>query len=104
MSNTKHCNQYCCKLVVKSTQLLNIRQWLFVLPINFLFVGLPIKIRRFTLLRSPLGNKKSKDQFELREYGVGVKIVASNISVILRFLDVVQNPVGVKLKIEISRV
>ena len=105
MYNTKFCNQYCCELVVKSTHPLNIKQWVFVLPTNKkIFVGLPIRIRRFTLLRSPLGNKKSKDQFELKEYGVCVRVVTTNISFILYLLDVARNPVGVKLKMKISRI
>lgn len=104
MDNTKFCNQYCCELIVKSTQLLNLKRWVSIIPINFLFVGLPIKIRRFTLLRSPLGNKKSKYQFELKEYGVCVKIITNNISFILYLLDVIRNPVGVKLKLKISRI
>lgn len=104
MYNIKLCNQYCCELVVKSTKLLNINQWMFALSTDFLSVGLPVKIRRFTLLRSPLGNKKSKDQFELREYGVRVRVVAKNISFILCFLDAIRNPVGVNLKIKISRI
>lgn len=104
MYNTKLCNQYCCELTVKSTQSLSIKQWMFALPTYSLLVGLPIKIRRFTLLRSPLGNKKSKDQFEVREYGVCVKVLTKDVSFILYFLDVIQNPAGVKLKMTISRV
>lgn len=104
MYNTKFCNRYCCELIIKSAGPLNIKQWLLVLPIDKMSLGLPTRIRRFTLLRSPLGNKKSKDQFELREYGVYVRFVTSNISFILYLLDVVRNPSGVKLKIKISRI
>jgi len=104
MYSTKFCNQYCCELVVKSTQLLSMKRWMSVISTDFLSVGLPIKIQRFTLLRSPLGNKKSKDQFELREYGVRIKVVTNNISFILYFLDVIRNPAGVKLRIKISRI
>nr|YP_010455075.1 ribosomal protein S10 [Vischeria punctata]UUA03911.1 ribosomal protein S10 [Vischeria punctata] len=37
---------------------------------NFLFyyISLPKKIKKYTVLRSPNGNKKSKDQFEIRFY------------------------------------
>nr|QFO87186.1 ribosomal protein S10 [Eustigmatos cf. polyphem] len=47
---------------------------------NFLFyyICLPKKIKKYTILRSPNGNKKSKDQFEIRFYNFLIVLLYNN--------------------------
>jgi len=47
----------------------------------FCFISLPKKIKKYTVLRSPNGNKKSKDQFEIRFYNfLIILLYNSNLS------------------------
>jgi len=65
-------------------------------------MGLPTRTKQFTLLRSPLGNKKAKDQFERREYRNYCYYKTQEASKILGFLEVLRTLNGVKLKVKVS--
>nr|YP_011008386.1 ribosomal protein S10 [Syringoderma abyssicola]WBP70357.1 ribosomal protein S10 [Syringoderma abyssicola] len=93
---------YKCKIWVYSTSFKNLKSWSGLLPLSPINVGLPTKIKRFTLLRSPLGNKTAKDQYERREYRSYFCIESTDASKILAFLEAVKQPIGVKLKIKPS--
>lgn len=94
---------YRCELWVKSTNATHLKMWSSILPYKFYLVGLPAEIKRFTLLRSPLGNKKSKEHYELRESGFYIRISSKQASAILSLLEVIRRPIGVKLKIKVSK-
>ena len=93
-----------CKILAKSTTLNNLQLWINLLPsIDRLFcLGLPIRRKRFTFLKSPLGNKKAKDQYQLCEYSSYIYLRSDNPYILLSFLDLIKNPIGVKLKITLS--
>ncbi len=90
---------YICEVWSSSTDLKSLKAWLFLLPLSRPCTGLSTKIKRFTLLRSPLGNKTSKDQFERREYRSYFSFESKNPSKILAVLDVLKYSNDVKSKI-----
>lgn len=102
LTKKKYYNNYSCEVWVKSTNKISIKRWLLILPTKLNFVGLPVKVRKFTLQCSPLGNSTSKDQYEVKEFGVYFKVIHKNLSFVLAFLDAILKPAGVKLKIQIS--
>jgi len=62
-------------------------------------IPMPRRITKFTVLRSPHVNKKSREQFELRKYSVLMLIDYSTSQTI----DTLQNislPVGVNVELE----
>lgn len=59
---------YRCEIWSSTTNATSIKLFYLILPISLDYLGLPTEVKRFTLLRSPLGNKTSKDQFERREH------------------------------------
>ncbi len=90
---------YKCEVWSSSTDLKSLKSWLFLLPLCSPCTGLSTKIKRFTLLRSPLGNKTAKDQFERREYRSYFSFECKEPSKILAFLDVLRYSGGIKSKI-----
>nr|YP_011008348.1 ribosomal protein S10 [Scytothamnus australis]WBP70319.1 ribosomal protein S10 [Scytothamnus australis] len=93
-----------CEVWCVSTNLTDLKLWgSLILPPSF-FTGLRTRKKRFTLLRSPLGNKTSKDQYERREYRRYLCLESRNISKILHFLDLLNRPNGVKYKVKLSSI
>ena len=93
---------YFCEVWAASTDLKSLKYWSFLLPLVCTYTGLSTKIKRFTLLRSPLGNKKSKDQFERREYRGYLYIKSDSPSKILALLNILRYSNGVRLKVLIK--
>lgn len=90
---------YKCQIWCNSINLKDLKSWVLVLPSYCNTTGLSTNIKRFTLFRSPLGNKKSKDQFERREYRCYFSIASRNPSQILAFINLLRLSSGVKLKV-----
>lgn len=90
---------YTCEVWSSSTDLKSLKSWLLLLPLSGPCTGLSTKIKRFTLLRSPLGNKTAKDQFERREYRSYFSFECKKPSKILAFLDVLKYSGGIKSKV-----
>jgi small subunit ribosomal protein S10 len=62
-------------------------------------IPLPTKIERYTVLRSPFADKKSREQFEIRTHKRLIEIIdptAQTISIVGK----VSMPVGVDIKIK----
>lgn len=91
--------KYICEVWSSSTDLKSLKSWLLLLPLSRSYTGLSTKIKRFTLLRSPLGNKTSKDQFERREYRGYFLFESKNPSKILAVLDVLKHFNCIKSKV-----
>nr|QWK44939.1 ribosomal protein S10 [Protohalopteris sp.] len=89
---------YLCNIWVQSTSLKSLKLWVRSLPMYPVCFGLPLKIKRFTVFRSPLGNKTAKDQYEKREYCFFLSISSKNAPRILAFLEVSQQVIHVKIK------
>lgn len=68
------------------------------MPLSPKGFNLPIKIKRFTLFCSPLGNKKAKDQYEKREYCFYLCVNSKEASSILALLSVIGKVTNVKIK------
>lgn len=94
--------EYNCDVWLKTPNNKILKVWSKIIPQKSKGVGLPIKVRRFTLIKSPLGSKASKDQYEILEYGYFVSIRSFSASSVLKFLDILKHPVGVKFKISVS--
>ena len=90
---------YLCEVWTSSTNLNSLKLYLLLLPLSCIQTGLPTKIKRFTLLRSPLGNKKSKDQFEKREYKNFFSFESKDPSKILALLEILGHSSNIKSKI-----
>ena len=90
---------YLCEVWSTSTDLKSLKYWSLLLPLAKQCTGLSTKIKRFTLLRSPLGNKTAKDQFERKEYRSYLSFKSKNPSKILALLDILRYSTGVKLKV-----
>ena len=93
---------YKCEVWSLSTNLVNLKLWVLLLPLSLSSTGLSTRIKRFTLLRSPLGNKTSKDQYERQEYRSYLSIESKKASKILAFLDVLRHLNGVKYKVKVA--
>lgn len=93
-----------CEILAKSTTLDTLQLWINLLPsIDKLFCGgLPTIKKRFTVLKSPLGNKRAKDQYQFCEYSYYVCLNSTNPDILLLFLDLIKKSIGVKLKITLS--
>jgi small subunit ribosomal protein S10 len=63
-------------------------------------VALPLKIKRFCVLRSPHIDKDSREHFELRLYKRFIDITTSSLS-ILDFLFKIELPAGVSCSLKI---
>lgn len=98
MYSKKH-NTYTCEVWSSSTDLKGLKSWLLLLPLSCPSTGLSTKIKRFTLLRSPLGNKTAKDQFERKEYRSYFSFECKEPCTILAFLDVLRYSGGIKSKV-----
>lgn len=94
--------KYICEVWFGSTNLKSLKSCLLLLPSACSSTGLSTSIKRFTLLRSPLGNKTSKDQFERREYRNYLYFLSDKPYKVLAFLHVLRYSVGVKSKIVIN--
>ncbi len=94
---------YKCEVWSTSTNLTNLKLWFALLPLSLSYTGLPTRVKRFTLLRSPLGNKTSKDQFERREYRSYLSLESEKVSKILAFLDVLNHLNGIRSKVKIIK-
>lgn len=90
---------YICEVWFSSTDLKSLKSCFLLLPFSRHYTGLSTKIKRFTLIRSPLGNKTSKDQFERREYRNYFSFESKNPSKILAILDIFKYSNDVKLKV-----
>nr|YP_011008279.1 ribosomal protein S10 [Hapterophycus canaliculatus]WBP70180.1 ribosomal protein S10 [Hapterophycus canaliculatus] len=90
---------YSCEVWSVSTNLKSLKCWSLLLPLTQQHTGLSTKIKRFTLLRSPLGNKKAKDQFERVEYRSYICIKSRNPSKILGLLNILGQSSGVRSKV-----
>jgi len=90
---------YICKVWSASTDLKSLNFLLLLLPLFISSTGLSTRIKRFTLLRSPLGNKTAKDQFERREYRSYFIFKSQNPAKILAFLELLKYLNGVKFKV-----
>nr|QWK45087.1 ribosomal protein S10 [Thalassiophyllum clathrus] len=90
---------YICKVWSVSTDLKSLNSLSLLLPLSVSSTGLSTRIKRFTLLRSPLGNKTAKDQFERREYRSYFTIKSRSPSKILAFIDILRYLNGVKFKV-----
>lgn len=75
-----------------------------LLPSLVSSTGLSKKVKRFTLLRSPLGNKTSKDQFERIEYSNYFFMESHNACTILQLLDVLNHLNDIKFKVKVSKI
>nr|YP_011008244.1 ribosomal protein S10 [Halosiphon tomentosus]WBP70145.1 ribosomal protein S10 [Halosiphon tomentosus] len=91
---------YKCEVWSLSTNLASLKLWVFLLPLSFSCTGLSTRLKRFTLLRSPLGNKTAKDQFERREYRGYFCIESKKASKILALISVLRHLNGVKYKVK----
>nr|NP_150419.1 ribosomal protein S10 [Pylaiella littoralis]AAC23954.1 ribosomal protein S10 [Pylaiella littoralis]CAC50860.1 ribosomal protein S10 [Pylaiella littoralis] len=94
--------KYICEVWFSSTNLKSLKYCLLLLPRPCFSTGLSTSRKRFTLLRSPLGNKTSKDQFERREYRNYLYFFSDKPYKVLAFLDVLRYSIGVKSKIVLS--
>lgn len=92
-------NIYICKVWSSSIDLKSLKTWFLLLPLSCSYTGLSTTKKRFTLVRSPLGNKRSKDQFERREYRGFFSFESKNPSRILAILNVLRHSNGVKSKV-----
>nr|YP_003288923.1 ribosomal protein S10 [Saccharina japonica]YP_003288961.1 ribosomal protein S10 [Saccharina religiosa]YP_003288999.1 ribosomal protein S10 [Saccharina ochotensis]YP_003289076.1 ribosomal protein S10 [Saccharina diabolica]YP_003289127.1 ribosomal protein S10 [Saccharina longipedalis]YP_004599023.1 ribosomal protein S10 [Saccharina japonica x Saccharina latissima]YP_008145638.1 ribosomal protein S10 [Saccharina longissima]YP_009176278.1 ribosomal protein S10 [Saccharina sp. ye-B]AIZ57637.1 len=90
---------YICKVWSVSTDFKSLNSLALLLPLSISSTGLSRKIKRFTLLRSPLGNKAAKDQFERREYRRYFIITSQSPATILAFIDILKYLNGVKFKV-----
>nr|YP_010206405.1 ribosomal protein S10 [Alaria crassifolia]UAX19917.1 ribosomal protein S10 [Alaria crassifolia] len=90
---------YSCKVWSVSTDLKSLNSLSLLLPLSISPTGLSTRIKRFTLLRSPLGNKAAKDQFERREYRSYFTIKSQSPSKILAFIGILRYLNGVKFKV-----
>nr|QWK44743.1 ribosomal protein S10 [Pelagophycus porra] len=99
MSQYKKSIIYICEVWSVSTDFKSLNSLSLLLPLSICSTGLYTKIKRFTLLRSPLGNKAAKDQFERREYRSYFTIRSQSPSKILAFIDILKYLNGVKFKV-----
>lgn len=100
--SSSHDYIYKCEVWSLSTNLENLKLWVLLLPLSLSSIGLSTRIKRFTLLRSPLGNKTSKDQFERQEYRSYFSIESKKAAKILAFLDAISHLNGVKYKVKVA--
>ena len=90
---------YICEVWSSSVDLKSLKIWFLLLPLSRSCTGLSTKIKRFTLIRSPLGNKKSKDQFERKEYRSYFSFESRDLPKILKMLDILKYSSGVISKV-----
>lgn len=93
---------YNCQVWCSAINLKDLKSWILLLPLYCNTIGLTTNIKRFTVLKSPLGNKKSKDQFEQRKYRSYFSVDSENSSKILALVKFLRLSSGVKLKIVLS--
>ena len=61
------------------------------------------KIKRFSILRSPVGNKKAKDHFERREYRRFFSVQTDSVEEILYIVYLLKNLKKISCKIQVTR-
>nr|YP_009154087.1 ribosomal protein S10 [Turbinaria ornata]AJF48275.1 ribosomal protein S10 [Turbinaria ornata] len=93
---------YKCEVWSLSANIKSLKLLFFLFPFFQKYRGLSINIKRFTLLRSPLGNKRSKDQFEKREHRAYFCIESSKPSNILACVHILTFLNEVKCKVKVS--
>ncbi|CAN0340952.1 unnamed protein product [Ascophyllum nodosum] len=93
---------YRCEVWCLSTSIASLKLVLNLLPFFVNYTGLSTRIKIFTLLRSPLGNKTSKDQFEKREYRIYFRVESKKPSFILAYMNTLTYFNEVKYKVIIS--
>nr|YP_009924842.1 ribosomal protein S10 [Sargassum siliquastrum]YP_010485645.1 ribosomal protein S10 [Sargassum fulvellum]YP_010485682.1 ribosomal protein S10 [Sargassum macrocarpum]YP_010485719.1 ribosomal protein S10 [Sargassum serratifolium]QNH69211.1 ribosomal protein S10 [Sargassum siliquastrum]UVW81717.1 ribosomal protein S10 [Sargassum fulvellum]UVW81791.1 ribosomal protein S10 [Sargassum macrocarpum]UVW81828.1 ribosomal protein S10 [Sargassum serratifolium] len=93
---------YKCEVWSSSANIRSLKLLFFLLPFFQRYRGLSITIKRFTLLKSPLGNKRSKDQFEKREHRVYFYLESSKPSNILACVHILTFLNEVKCKVKVS--
>nr|YP_010032406.1 ribosomal protein S10 [Schizocladia ischiensis]QOW07620.1 ribosomal protein S10 [Schizocladia ischiensis] len=95
-----------CDVLYQSTSPQSLREWLMLLPMesfdSMKIVGLPKNLKRFTVLRSPLGNKKAKDQYEHIQYGGLLRLTTREPVLLLRFLQSISSSGLLKLRIKVT--
>nr|YP_011008285.1 ribosomal protein S10 [Ishige okamurae]WBP70186.1 ribosomal protein S10 [Ishige okamurae] len=79
-----------------------LQDWFKLAPLNMMGTVLGKKIRSFTLPKSPLANKKSKDQYAHVQYFGYVKLKTRNVNAVLATLEILSRPVGVTILIYIK--
>nr|QWK44475.1 ribosomal protein S10 [Cymathaere triplicata] len=99
MTKCKKSIIYICKVWSGSTDFKSLNSWSLLLPLSISSTGLATRIKRFTLLRSPLGNKAAKDQFERREYRSYFTIKSRSPAKVLAFIGILRYLNGVKFKV-----
>nr|YP_009330438.1 ribosomal protein S10 [Coccophora langsdorfii]ANS72210.1 ribosomal protein S10 [Coccophora langsdorfii] len=93
---------YRCEIWSLSANIKSLKLLSLLLPFFQPYRGLSINVKRFTLLRSPLGNKRSKDQFEKREHRAYFYVESSKPSEILACVHVLALLNEVKCKVKVS--
>lgn len=64
-------------------------------------IPLPTKIRRYTILRSPHANKKSREQFEIRTHKRMVDIIFQSTKDTIKRLSDIKLPAGVDIEVKV---
>jgi small subunit ribosomal protein S10 len=72
------------------------------IKINFSICNLPKKKNRITLLKSPHVNKKSREQFHLKNYNQKIDIYLKNVFPKLNFLIILKKIVNINYLIKIK--
>lgn len=69
---------------------------------KYSIISLPKKIKKFTVIRSPHIDKKSREQYEIRTYKTIIKVRISNNAIALLFLEVLKNFKFIGIQLEIT--
>nr|YP_009050526.1 ribosomal protein S10 [Sargassum fusiforme]AIG23794.1 ribosomal protein S10 [Sargassum fusiforme]QJC59500.1 ribosomal protein S10 [Sargassum fusiforme] len=93
---------YICEVWSSSANIKSLKLLVFLLPFFQRYQRLSMNIKRFTLLKSPLGNNRSKDQFEKREYRVYFYLESSKPSNVLACVHILTFLNEVKCKVKVS--
>nr|QWK45011.1 ribosomal protein S10 [Analipus japonicus] len=92
---------YGCRIWCCTSNLLGLRLLLLLLPLSPFCVGLPTQTKKFTLLRSPLGNSRAKDHFERREFKAYVYFESDKVGKILALIAVLGHCPGIKYRVRV---
>ena len=96
------------KLLLKDVKYYFNNLFLFVGFIDYNIITLPIKVKKFTVVRSPFVSKLSREQFEIRTYK-SIVTVSFNNSIFIKqqkskILDFFRNSyVFLRLKVDINK-
>ena len=93
---------YKCEILSLSANIKSLKLLSFLLPFYQSYKGLSSDVKRFTLFRSPLGNKRSKEQFEKYEHRAHFFMESSKPSGILAYVYILNFLNDVKCKVKVS--